>query len=113
MDTTAIVDSGTYGIVRHVQILGCIMLIFWLYPHFPTLVERNYCRSNIRIVLPICTKRRKNLIVKFGNDYKRYMQRVQSIFLVGIIRLLRRRKRAHAYNPRLNFWVHKKSGDSN
>jgi protein-S-isoprenylcysteine O-methyltransferase Ste14 len=27
MDTTAIVDSGTYGIVRHQQILGCILLM--------------------------------------------------------------------------------------
>jgi protein-S-isoprenylcysteine O-methyltransferase Ste14 len=34
-----------------------------------------------------------NLIVKFGDDYKRYMEKVPSMnFILGIIRLLRRKK---------------------
>jgi protein-S-isoprenylcysteine O-methyltransferase Ste14 len=38
-------------------------------------------------------KEEENLIVKFGNDYKCYMQRVPSMnFMVGIIRLLKSRK---------------------
>jgi protein-S-isoprenylcysteine O-methyltransferase Ste14 len=36
----------------------------------------------------------QRLIEKFGDDYKRYMQSVPRMnFLVGVIRLVRRRKR--------------------
>jgi protein-S-isoprenylcysteine O-methyltransferase Ste14 len=39
-------------------------------------------------------KEEKNLIVKFANDYRLYMQRVPSMnFIVGILRLLKSRKR--------------------
>ena len=35
----------------------------------------------------------ENLIVKFGDDYKRYMEKVPRMnFILGIIRLLRRKK---------------------
>lgn len=49
MDTTVVVDSGTYGIVRHPQILGCILLISASI--LPTLVKRNYWHSNDSVVL--------------------------------------------------------------
>jgi len=36
----------------------------------------------------------KGLIIKFGDDYKRYMQKVPRMnLLLGVIRLLQRRKR--------------------
>jgi len=39
-------------------------------------------------------KEEKSLMVKFGDDYKRYMQNVPRInFVLGVIRLLQRRKR--------------------
>jgi len=56
MDTRAIVDSGTYRIVRHPQVLGCMLLIcgsIFISPHWLSAIV---ARSNIRIVLSICPK---------------------------------------------------------
>ena len=93
MDTAAIVDRGTYGVVRHPQILGCIMLMIGA-----VLISQHWLSAIIAVPIFVLfyryvLKEEKNLIVKFGNDYKRYMQRVPSMnFLVGIVRLLRRGK---------------------
>jgi len=92
MDTTKIVDSGTYGIVRHPQILGCILLMFGA-----ILISQHWL--SVIIAVPIFVlfyryvlKEEKNLIVKFGNDYKSYMQRVPRMNpLSGVVRLIRRR----------------------
>ena len=94
MDTRAIVDSGTYGIVRHPQVLGCLLLmcgsIFISQHWLSAIVAVPLFVSFYRYVL----KEEKNLIVKFANDYKRYMQRVPSMnLIVGTIRLLKSRKR--------------------
>jgi protein-S-isoprenylcysteine O-methyltransferase Ste14/ferredoxin len=93
MDTRVIVDSGTYGIVRHPQVLGCILLmcgsIFISQHWLSAIVAVPIFALFYRYVL----KEEKTLIVKFGNDYKCYMQRVPSMnFIVGIIRLLKFRK---------------------
>jgi protein-S-isoprenylcysteine O-methyltransferase Ste14 len=93
MDTRVVVDSGTYGIVRHPQVLGCILLmcgsIFISQHWLSAIVAVPIFALFYRYVL----KEEKTLIVKFGNDYKCYMQRVPSMnFIVGIIRLLKFRK---------------------
>jgi protein-S-isoprenylcysteine O-methyltransferase Ste14 len=89
-----IVDSGVYGIVRHPMYLGAMIMfsshIFlgqnWLVA-IGTIVAIACC------YLIILSGDQRN-IKKFGNDYKRYMQRVPRMNLfLGIIRLLRRRKR--------------------
>jgi protein-S-isoprenylcysteine O-methyltransferase Ste14 len=93
MDTVAIVDRGTYGIVRHPQILGGIMLMIG-----SILVSQHWLSAIVAVPVFVLfyqyvLKEEKNLIVKFGDDYRRYMQRVPSMnFLVGIVRLLRRGK---------------------
>ena len=94
MDTTVIVDSGTYGIVRHPQILGCILLMFG-----SILISQHWLSAIIAVPIFVLFYRyvlneEKNLIVKFGNDYKRYMQKVPKLNpLLGVIRTLQRRKR--------------------
>jgi len=92
MDTTVIVKRGTYGIVRHPQILGCIMLM-----SAAILISQHWL--SLVIAVPIFVlislyviNEEKNLIVKFGDDYRHYMERVPSMNpLLGVIRLVRRK----------------------
>jgi len=94
MDTTAVVDSGTYGVVRHPQLLGCILLM-----SASILISQHWLAAIIGVPISVwlyieVPKDEKGLIIKFGDDYKRYMQKVPRMnFLLGIIRLVRRRKR--------------------
>ena len=94
MDTTVLVDSGTYAIVRHPQALGSILLMsasilisqHWLVAIAGVIMSASFYRVQV--------KHEKKLLVKFGDDYKRYMQKVPRInFVLGVIRLLQRRKR--------------------
>ena len=93
MDTTVIVDGGAYGIVRHPQILGCILLMFG-----SILISQHWSSAIITVLISVLfyryvLKEERNLTVKFGDDYKRYMQQVPRMnFVMGIIRLLRRGK---------------------
>jgi protein-S-isoprenylcysteine O-methyltransferase Ste14/NAD-dependent dihydropyrimidine dehydrogenase PreA subunit len=92
MDTTVVVDIGTYGIVRHPQALGSILLMFT-----SILISQHWLSSIIGVPISVWTyiemsKEEKRLIVKFGDDYQRYMQKVpRSNFLWGFIKLLLRR----------------------
>ncbi len=94
MDTTAIVDGGTYGIIRHPQILGCLLLMVG-----SILISQHWLSAIIAVPIFVLfyqyvLNEEKKLIVKFGDDYKRYMQKVPRMnFLLGLIRLARRRKR--------------------
>ena len=86
--TNTIVTSGLYSIVRHVQYTGGILSIFiatpLLYPHW------------IFVILGIpgiwrrawgCKREDKLLIEKFGDEYKRYMDKVPAINIIaGILR---------------------------
>jgi len=94
MDTTVVVDSGTYGIVRHPQILGCILLM-----SASILISQHWLSTFIGIPIIVwsyteLSKEEEGLVIKFGDDYKRYIQKVpRTNFLLGTLRLLRRRKR--------------------
>jgi len=96
MDTTVIVERGTYGIVRHPQILGCMMLMLG-----SILISQHWLSAIVAVPVFVLfyqyvLKEEKDLVLQFGNDYKRYMQKVPKMnFVVGIIRLLKRR--AHKY----------------
>ena len=92
MLTTVLVDSGTYGIVRHPQILGSILLML-----ASILISQHWAAAAIGILITAWTfiswlpRDEKGLIVKFGDDYKSYMQKVPRMnILVGLIRWLRR-----------------------
>ena len=92
--TTKLVDTGIYSIVRHPQF---ITFILWaisgmlLFQHWIIIILGIPIIPLIYIDL---IRADKNLIEKFGDDYKTYMKKVpRANFLLGIIRLLRRRKK--------------------
>jgi len=93
IQTTVLVDSGVYAIVRHPQFLAGILLNLAL-----ILITQHWFIATIGIVAMvlnylIALKADQELIEKFSDDYKRYMQKVPRMnFLVGIIRLLQRRR---------------------
>jgi len=92
--TTKLVDTGIYSIVRHPQF---VTFILWsiagmlLFQHWIIIV----------LGIPIIPltyidliRADKDSIEKFEDDYKAYITKVpRANFLLGIIRLLRRRKR--------------------
>jgi len=95
MYTTVLVESGTYGIVRHPQFLGVVLMVC-----ASILVSQHWLFAliGVPLIVSIFTKwihdSEEHLIAKFGDDYKRYMQKVPRInFVLGVIRLLQRRKR--------------------
>jgi protein-S-isoprenylcysteine O-methyltransferase Ste14 len=92
MCTTVLVDSGTYAIVRHPQFLGVGLLIC-----ASILISQHWLTAIIGVPLialmfMFLQMAEKELIRKFGDEYKRYMQKVPKInLLLGIIRLLKRK----------------------
>ena len=92
MATTVLVDSGTYAIVRHPQMLGGTLMMC-----ASILVSQHWLFALLGVPfiasLPKWIKDSENgLIAKFGDDYRQYMKKVPRMNLVlGIIRLLRRK----------------------
>lgn len=92
VNTTSLVDTGIYAVVRHPQYTGGVLAIFlttllW-YPHWLFGVLGV---AGAVVVYLGCREEDKYLVDKFGKDYKDYMQRVPRMnFLLGIARLLRR-----------------------
>ena len=91
VDTTRLVDTGIYAIVRHPQYTGGIYAIFLttllLYPHWLFGVLGVI---GTVVLYMSCREEDQRMIEKFGDDYKRYMQKVPRMnFLLGIVRLLR------------------------
>jgi protein-S-isoprenylcysteine O-methyltransferase Ste14 len=92
--TAAVVDSGVYAVVRHPIYLSFILVILAL-----ILISQHWLSPILGIpwiVFFYSSMRREEQanIERFGNDYKRYMQRVPRVnFVTGIIRLARRSQR--------------------
>jgi len=90
--TTVLVDSGIYGVVRHPQLLAGVLINLAL-----ILITQHWLIAVIGITAMVlnyitAVKADQDLIEKFGDDYKRYMQSVPRLnFLTGVIRLRRRR----------------------
>lgn len=87
-------DSGVYGIVRHPMYLGGMVMFFshiffgqnWMIA-FSTLVGIYCCYI-------LTQSEDRQIVEKFGDEYRLYMQKVPRLnFVAGIIRILRRRKR--------------------
>jgi protein-S-isoprenylcysteine O-methyltransferase Ste14 len=92
--TTVLVDSGVYAVVRHPQYLGFILFVLalvlmsqhWLSMSSGVLGSALFYKDVLR--------EEHMSIEKFGDDYKRYMERVPRMnFLIGILRYLRQRKK--------------------
>jgi len=95
VNTTRIVDTGIYTVVRHPQYTGGIYAIFlttllW-YPHWLFA----FLGAGGTVLMVLSTKEEdKRLIEKFGDEYRNYMEKVpmMNIFM-GIVRHFQRRKR--------------------
>jgi protein-S-isoprenylcysteine O-methyltransferase Ste14 len=91
VNTTVLVDTGIYSIVRHPQYLGFMLIVLAL-----VLLSQHWLSVVSAVTGSVLfyrdTLREERMSVKkFGEGYERYMQRVPRINPVrGILRLLRR-----------------------
>jgi protein-S-isoprenylcysteine O-methyltransferase Ste14 len=94
--TTTLVDTGVYAIVRHPQmgtawLLMCVALM---------LITQHWISVALGIPAMVLAyvdllKADQRLVVKFGDAYRRYMERVPRVnFVSGTIRLIVRRASA-------------------
>jgi len=93
VNTTRLVDTGIYAVVRHPQYLGGMLSLFLatllLYPHWLFLVLGI---PAVSIIYWSTFEEEKRIIARFGDDYRSYMERVPRVNLVlGIIRVMKRR----------------------
>jgi protein-S-isoprenylcysteine O-methyltransferase Ste14/NAD-dependent dihydropyrimidine dehydrogenase PreA subunit len=92
MDVTAVVDTGLYSIIRHPQYLGCILMMF-----ASILVSQHWLSAIVGVSITFwlfseIPKEEEALILKFGDDYRSYMERVPRLNpLPQVIRLLLRK----------------------
>ena len=90
IQTTVLVDTGLYAVVRHPQYLAMILLSLAL-----ILISQHWLVALIGVAAMVSVylamrEEDGRLIEKFGDDYKRYMESVpRANFLVGFIRLAR------------------------
>lgn len=91
--TSRLVDSGIYAVVRHPQYLSFMLLSLFL-----ALVVQHWwvwatgIAAMAVVYTGIVPQEDRSNIEKFGDGYRTYMQTVPAVnFVVGVIRLLRRR----------------------
>jgi protein-S-isoprenylcysteine O-methyltransferase Ste14 len=93
VQTTKLVDSGIYAVVRHPQYLGFMLFVFAL-----VLMSQHWLSVFSGVVgstlfYKDVLREEQMSIAKFGDDYTRYMRKVPRMNLVlGLIRLLRRKR---------------------
>lgn len=93
IQTTTLVDTGIYSIVRHPQ-----YVTFFLWAFAGMLLFQHWSVIVLGIpVIPLTYfdlfRADKDAIEKFGDEYEAYMKRVpRANFVLGVLRLLRRRK---------------------
>ena len=96
VNTTRLVDTGIYSVVRHPQYLGGVFAVFattllW-YPHWLFGVLGVIATA---VIYVSCREEDQRLVQQFGEDYINYMQKVPRVnILAGVMRLLRRERRA-------------------
>ena len=91
IQTTVLVDTGLYAVVRHPQYLAMILLglaLILISQHWVVAVIGIAVMASVYVVM---WNEDKRLVEKFGDDYKRYMRAVpRANFVVGLVRLARR-----------------------
>jgi len=94
VNTTRLVDTGIYAVVRHPQYTGGIYAIFlttflW-YPHW---LFGALGIIGVAVVYMSCREEDQRLIEKFGGDYSVYMERVPGMnFVSGFARLINQKQ---------------------
>jgi protein-S-isoprenylcysteine O-methyltransferase Ste14 len=91
--TTVLVDSGIYGVVRHPQYLSFMLInlgLLLIAQQWPTMAMGVVAMA---LNYQIMVEADQAGIEKYGEEYRRYMQRVPRMnFLAGVIRRARHRK---------------------
>ena len=91
VQTTVLVDSGIYSVVRHPQYLGWLLM----YPAM-MLFNSHWLIVVLGLLGMMCVylftwQEDAHLVEKFGKSYEKYMQAVPRMnFFAGVIRLVRR-----------------------
>ncbi len=91
MDVTAVVDSGLYGVLRHPQYLGCMLMMF-----ASVLVSQHWISAVIGVPIAFwmyseIPEEEEGLILKFGDQYRNYMERVPRLnIIVGLLGYFKR-----------------------
>jgi len=92
--TTVLVDSGIYAVVRHPQYLGFMLFVFALVLMSQHSLSVFSGVTGSALFYRDVLREEQMSIEKFGDNYRRYMERVPRMnFLLGILRLLRRRRK--------------------
>ncbi len=92
IQTTKLVDSGVYAIVRHPQYLAGVLMGIAL-----PLITQHWSVLALGVVAAVIYyintfEEEKGNIEKFGEAYRRYMETIPRLnFILGIIRVARRR----------------------
>jgi protein-S-isoprenylcysteine O-methyltransferase Ste14 len=95
IQTSVLVDRGVYAIVRHPQYLAGILMGLAL-----PLISQHWLVAALGLVvividyISVFDEEALNM-VKFGDEYRQYMQRVPRLnFLLGILRMLLGKKKS-------------------
>jgi protein-S-isoprenylcysteine O-methyltransferase Ste14 len=95
VQTTVLVDSGVYGIIRHPQYLGFMSIVFSMVlmsQHWLSLISA--FAGCILFYIDV-QREEQNSIKKFGVKYERYMERVPGFnILLGALRIMRHTKQS-------------------
>jgi len=97
LHTTILVDRGVYSIVRHPQYLAGILMGL----AFP-LISQHWLVAALGVIVIAINyvdtfEEEASNIVKFGDEYREYMQRVPRLnFILGIIRVILKQGRAQS-----------------
>lgn len=92
MKTTRLVETGVYSVVRHPQYLAGVLISLSL-----VLISQYWINALLFFPVLVGTyidgrRADRRLVDKFGDDYRRYMERVPGLDPVtGSLRLLRKR----------------------
>ena len=94
-ETTRLVDTGIYAIIRHPQYTGGIYAIFLTtFLWYPSWLFGILGVIGITVIYMGCREEDQRMIDKFGEDYIDYMERVPRMnFFVGLNRLMRQKRK--------------------
>ena len=94
VDTTVLVDSGVYAVIRHPQYLGFMLFVLALVlmsQHWLSVISGIMGSA---LFYKDVLREEQLSVKKFGDYYKQYMERVPRMnFLIGILRLLQRKRK--------------------
>lgn len=89
-DTTVVVESGLYGVIRHPLYLGWMLAYVALVLFAQHWLEIIVAVVGIASVYVISVQEERGMLARFGDEYARYMRTVPRLnLLAGIVRLLR------------------------